>query len=69
MREPGRFCKNKDVNYFVYWFRYSDKMLLRYQSWIRGTQTLTFNISELKPLIERGEKEDCNWGRGIKRYE
>jgi len=67
MRERGRFGKNKEVKYFVDWFRYSDKMLLRYQSWINGPQTLTFNVSELKPLIERGEKEGCDWGRGTKR--
>ena len=59
--------KNQDVKYFIDWFLKSDVMLLRYEGWDNGVQTLRFNVSELKPLIERGEKEGCDWGRGINR--
>ena len=54
---------NKEVKKFINASLSKDKMLFRYQSWIKGEHTLSFNVNELRPLIKKAESEGCNWNR------
>ena len=55
----GGFSGSRQAKKYVKEFREHYSMIVRYPTWVEGTQTVSFDLNKLHPLINRAELEGC----------
>ena len=55
----GGFSGSRQAKKYVKEFREHSSMIVRYPTWVEGTQTVSFDLNKLHPLINRAALEGC----------
>ena len=48
-------------------FRKYSSFLAKYKTWIDGNYIVSFDLIQIKPLLDRAEQEGCNWEKPEKK--
>ena len=61
------FSRTNVTRPYIRNFRKYSSFLVKYKTWIDGNYIVSFDLTQLKPLLDRAEQEGCNWEKPEKK--